>query len=698
MKKAIEPSGRWWKRHIESNITSLPKGLVELIVNSIDSYKRKNSDLSYVLIKYNEGTRKCSVVDNAQGMDRKQLEKVAGDYGELTSGINTNSRVTGVFGVGLKEVCIRMGGAKIITIKDSFITEGEISLSQDGKPHYKTNFSRKVNQNERFSYNIPQNGTVVAFTVPKDLKIKTERLITQLEKYWTLRKVLQNNKYKIIFADERLRVKKQLRWLPIEQIQLVFSKEESIKYENESFRVKIDLFSLPNDNYNVYYQEAPLVLIYNEDAIAERSILPDIEKELKAEKIFGEVYVYGFENLLGSDQPVLSENREGLLRAHMFNKILCSTIRNPIQKYLKGLNKDERPNFNIDRVIAILNNIIKNELGKNEQQTPPRSFRPINDILGFYYSSSVLKMKEVEEKSVFLVANTSILKTDVDIEIENNEIVEVEPSKINIKKFKSRANLQEDLRYVKIKIKAKKQGATTIIAKVEGFVDRFIINVEENKKLKVEKIEFIPDEQDIAHGKKRVALGLYVNSKILEETIEDINLRSSNTSLDVIKNLSVASLKEYGDDTGILEAKINLNISKDAQVNDNANITANYYNNEAIVKITIVDPSTKLFKGLFTSIRKTKKDTDEISWLSDGILYVNIQHPVLATYISNNGEQDISYLLMFADVVARSFCNLLALEKFNKNKLAISDINQPKVVLSGIENEYNRLYKMYGIQ
>ncbi|MEM3714682.1 MAG: ATP-binding protein [Candidatus Micrarchaeaceae archaeon] len=696
MIEKIEITNRWWRRHLESSIPDLPRALIELIMNSADSYKRlKNSESKLIIIEYEKGF--CSVTDNAEGMTREKLKEVSLKYGGLTSGINIGEKVSGVFGVGLKEACLRLGYGEIITIKDGKLTRRSIFVNDSGEPETEELEYRDANDIDRFKYNIKGNGTQVKLTIPTALQMKSRLLFALLQRHWLLRKILEGDTYAVKFFDKQSNSVVNLN-LPdsiTKSTVTVLETGEKLIYKGATFHIKIKIFKVGQEIDYAWYADAPLLVVYNEDTVAEKSLLPNLENDMRASMLAGEVYVDGFGRLLSADESVLDEKRIGLDRRHPFNKELMVLVNDKIKPLLKQTSISERPNFDISKVLAVANNIAKNEL-QSDITTPPRNFRPPNGAIGFYYREE-MDIKQEDEKSVFLVVSTQKIQKNVKISSSDGNIVELSPQEIELTKFKKRKNLDPDLRYARVVIKGQNIGSTVVKAEAGEYIDKLVVSVKHNEILDIAGIGFSPNKIEHPVAEKNNFLNLYIRKSILIKN-EKIKLVSSHPKIHVPSAVIPDNFKSFGSD--MLYSKIKISILEKVKVGEFATVQAIYNGLKTDANITIVKQISRLPKGLFRDIKdESNEASDEIARVAeDGTIYVNISHPVLRNYfIKDVGKKSAVYMAVYADAISRTIAKKIANKKFENNQLYIVDLKDAKAVHGRIENEVDKIYKKYGV-
>ena len=120
----------------KATIRNLIDGIVELITNSDDSYKRLEeghevSGKIEIYVNREKGgiCKNLRVKDWAEGMTSQELESAI-TFGGETSGFHKGRSVRGFFGRGLKETIIALGEGEIKTVKNGKLTKTKLWLDK----------------------------------------------------------------------------------------------------------------------------------------------------------------------------------------------------------------------------------------------------------------------------------------------------------------------------------------------------------------------------------------------------------------------------------------------------------------------------------------------------------------------------------------------------------------------------------------
>jgi hypothetical protein len=133
MPKEVPINPRIVEQLAKATVKNLVDGIVELVTNCDDSYKKLKEKGTQAEGKIEVSTNRkkggiCEtlvVKDFAGGMSKEELEKAI-EFGGETSGFEKGKSVRGLFGRGLKETIISLGEGEVETIKDGKINTVKI--------------------------------------------------------------------------------------------------------------------------------------------------------------------------------------------------------------------------------------------------------------------------------------------------------------------------------------------------------------------------------------------------------------------------------------------------------------------------------------------------------------------------------------------------------------------------------------------
>jgi hypothetical protein len=347
-KGEIKVDPRHTARRIRTAIQgNVIRALVELIRNSDDSYTRLESEgkpaKGVISIGYKKKGYDCefTIRDFAEGMSIEEAREGLTKYGSATSGQKEGKKVSGFFGQGAKDALASMKDGKICTFKGGMFVECKLYI-EDGKPTYELRGPIPADDGPRLGHGIPRNGTVAYFKSSLKLGVKTPQFDTvheELANNYLLRKIMTNSKREIKLLDKNSRELREVRYrLP--RGQKILSEDFSINYKNYGdFPIHISIFRAENELTQAGDDRQGGLLVTDEAGAVLDISLFKFDNEPLASKFFGEVSIGGFrEKLLRREEPVLSEERNGLNKRHVF----CMALIEEVEKRLEAKINEER--------------------------------------------------------------------------------------------------------------------------------------------------------------------------------------------------------------------------------------------------------------------------------------------------------------------------------------------------------------------
>jgi len=336
---------------------SIPKILTELITNSDDSYKRmaKESDpqmfnegFGKIDIVANRRKRTIRVVDQAQGISKKEMEDKFVWYGKESEDRVRGMQTRSLFGKGLRDVLFTQKVGIVKSIKDgvSYIAKFHWSKpkgSEIVQPIIDIKRGPKVNKDLRTNWGISEDGTLVEFKFREDVQFpRHETLLAKISNFYMLRMINSNSERKVTLTSFD-RSKKEKTDL----IQYVFPTGETITkkplvmdYEDVKFPVELEILrstvSLTQGALGYEEREGGLLVLDEENNVPDLTLF-SFDTDPSASRLYGVLRIIGagsfIRDKLNASPPeaILSEEREGLVRSHQFYRTLAKLI-NPILK------------------------------------------------------------------------------------------------------------------------------------------------------------------------------------------------------------------------------------------------------------------------------------------------------------------------------------------------------------------------------
>ncbi len=416
------------------------KALVELITNSDDSYcdledvGNKSSGVIEILYKKDGYCCRFAVRDEAEGMSRDEIQKSFGEksYGAATSGLKEGKRRRGYFGQGAKDALAGMKDGRIVTIKNSLLTECRLYIEK-GKLFGEIEDTIPAIDELRVKHGIKENGTVAYFTADPEhtgTVPRFDRVHTEIANNYMLRKILTNSRRKIKLIDENNDERRPLtKKMP--KGNEILSDDFVITYKNyPDFQIHLSLWRSDTELSQIGDdREGGLLIIDDANVVLDISLFR-YDNEALASRFFGEVIINNFRELLKNEEPVLKEERDGLTGRHPFCQNLIREIEKRLETKIddekKRKQKEAQTKFDLDetkrykKAFQVLNEIAKVEaetvlpLGEN----PDELIAKVPNGFVLYPSSAQIT---VGKKYAFqLLLDTRIVRHGSVIKISSN--------------------------------------------------------------------------------------------------------------------------------------------------------------------------------------------------------------------------------------------------------------------------------------
>jgi len=702
-KEPGEVHPKYWARTVIEAFKNDPFRIaVELIKNAADSYIRLEKrgkaqppfEIFVKLVCRKKRPPFIEVLDHAEGMDSQKLREAL-KYGTQTSmGEDTEAITSAEKGIGLKDAMMALQDNWLITIKDDLLNERRKHLD------FATGIGKedaKVTQEERKKLGISSNGTIVMGRLPEYFhERKFTTICERLQQHFLMRKLLENNKYRILAIEAKTGEKRLLEHKPPKiQEQLL---KETFEIEHNAKGHKIHLLvnrsseELPQGKP---FGESGLIFFYGAYSVVDLTFCR-FDRDLSFSKFFGEVKMDVERIIRDPDEsPLVDEKRRGLDPEHPFNRKLFNEINQRLQLIQE---REEASKYSFDEstkkdILRELNKLYKEIKGTGILQPPiePATF-------AFYpvYAS----IREYESRIVSLIINSSIISDGFEISIQstNPEII----AKRSVIKFAEKPKEKFVIKQVELySEKANIKGE--LIASGFPFTSesaRMGIEVIENPMFSPKDgFAFVPDKTTIVDGGEKKA-ALCIDRNMIKVSRE-IALTSSHPIviescpypgkwlLPQKENLEKCIIKS------IVKIEIPIKVKGTDHVGEKASIEATYEDRTANLNITVVpEPS---ISGLFRDIRPSAKDTKKIcDFIKDeGVLEVYYKHPLVKKYMRKNFRAKSDFLVFTADTITREVikaCVTSGIEE-SSSRFYIFDLDHPE---KDIETHVIREYYEHG--
>lgn len=335
MAKDLPIDSRIVEQMSKATIKNLIDGIVELVANSDDSYRRlegKGQNVSgkieiHVIRQKGGICKNLIVTDFAEGMSREDLEDAIVFAGETKLGAS----IRGLFGRGLKETIMALGEGEIKTIKEGKYTTTRLWFDQKlHKPQYDDEILLKSH------YTGEPSGTCIDIKITNEkIKITTyENFKDQLIKHFALRDINSSPNRKIILIFKEL--KNTLKYTT----ELKFLRQEGKKV----FEGKRNIPGFGDEvGITVYESPEPLesprnnpfglagILIKTSGCILDNQLFK-FDTDPAGFYFYGEATCYGLEKRLRKgEKEILDPNRNGLEWRHDYSKVLAKVIEGALE-------------------------------------------------------------------------------------------------------------------------------------------------------------------------------------------------------------------------------------------------------------------------------------------------------------------------------------------------------------------------------
>lgn len=408
----------------KATVKNLIDGLVELITNSDDSYKRleeKDSKINKKIIRIYVDRKKggiCEkliVQDFAEGMTKEELEKAIEFAGE-TSGFTIGKSVRGFFGRGLKETIIALGEGEIKTVKDGKLCKTRVWFDRTKKrPQYDDELLNDIQSTSE------PNGTEISINITNE-KIKIpefEKFKEHLSKHYALRDIMaSSDKREILLTFEDKK-----RNLKIMDEPITFSYPNGKKIKEEVFTIlgygdkaKITIYESPtpldSPRYNPYGLAG--ILIKTKGAILDNQLFK-FENDHAALYFFGEVMCDGLEERLRKGETeIIDPNRAGLEWRHEY----CQALATEIERILEPLIFEKKK-------------LLEKKPKKEVKKSAVKMLRSLTSLLNEIANQELEEVPEVPIDELMPITSLEIKPTQANIPLDRPRIFTIyAPAKI----------------------------------------------------------------------------------------------------------------------------------------------------------------------------------------------------------------------------------------------------------------------------
>ncbi|MBQ9314280.1 MAG: hypothetical protein IJ220_04660 [Clostridia bacterium] len=588
--------------------------ITELLTNSDDSYRRMTRDglnntcdnKIFIFLEkekrnksFDDDSYMITVIDNAEGMSEEKLLNIFSVYGnDNAGGIEKHAR--GIFGQGASDV-LRAAAkerrtASIISIKDNRVSKLLYNVDEKYHSSIETkDITGDLNslKNLREKYNIPNNGTVVSFGIPSDVKFSPKirkNMFNNIEKYPYLRYLLNQSDRKVFYSCDGEKEKQ------LSSAKYSFAEENKLCEDSFSFMFegkKIDCILKLYSNENKMDDNTQILVIDENNSVFDNTMF-GFQNDIKARNISGELLISKLYSLcynhLNSEkaEAIVRDNRTGFDEKSEFYKILDKTISPILQSHLDSLGKNSETtnlinNKKFNEALRNLNQYLKAEMkdkitegGNLKGKIPPPE--------GIRFARSSASITQGKEYSLKLFINPKMIDYNKKIRItcDDSNIIAISPSEIEY----TPEEIKDDIVTKSISLKGNMctNEPVKITASTEEYSANIMIDVIETDIHYPENgMEFYPSNKNLVVDMTH-SLKLYVDTSI-------IPLRSR---IEIISDgLQIENKIIIFDEKNLLNNQIAVVdiVVSGGNLGVTYNLTAKYADLLSTAVITIVEPS-----------------------------------------------------------------------------------------------------------
>jgi hypothetical protein len=678
-KKKLKVASRLLKRQMTKAIRgSIARAATEPITNSDDSYRRlerKGIEVpGIILIFYSRQQSYFAVLDQAEGMDAGKLEENLSEYGAATSGAKTGEDVRGFFGKGVKDTSYALGGSEYHCFKDGEYAQAKL-YQENGDFMFEGEPPVPATEEVRRPFGIPGNGTFAKFIIPEDAsKPWYETLREQISKMYMLRPILASEARSVVLMDvDRLgepgRIQR-LQYIPPAGHRLKEAEEFTVTYKSTSFLIQLDLWEADQDleQRKGDTREGGLLVSDEKGAVLDLTLFR-FDKEPLAARLFGSLTIHGFRQLLNSEEPVLTDSRDGLDPDHPFVQALTDEVEKRLDEYVSQRRKERRSSRNtLSRAtrekfmatIAKLNQIAEEET-KHEWsvQGDEPNHEPPAQPLRFDYTKVRLRVDEPRVIGL-TIDQGACAGGNVTLTVDP-KYVEVTPEVVGL--TSDTGSLRQ-----KLLLTARRGGAEVqLVASCGQYSAVCAIQTEDAESAAYPApaggLDFERDKYVVRDG-KGAKLVLYADLNIIPEGSK-ITLSSTDKAVMLDASEVVVDTKDAS--ASVARLLVPCYVSG---IGRSAIVEAKWEQYEALTEVVVTSAADKPIRtpqgsnGLFTNIEyddlsgeRERYHYDE----SNGVIYIHTKHPTMRLYLSQNDSPEApSIQVITAELVVQCVCEEIA--------------------------------------
>lgn len=697
------------------------KYLAEIITNSNDSYDRLeqseniNSDVIcpiYIHVTNNRSKKEVIVVDNAEGMDDADLIRNFQEYGADTSGGSTGKKVRGLFGQGASDVLFNasLNGkiAEICSFKDGIFYVCKFRWDGGDKVINPQRQKKSMSElrNLRDHYNIPKNGTIVRFGLPKDVAIP-RNFVESINSFYMLRFILSKKNREIVLIEhtnDRLpkETKLEYRFPPSIDENILLSRGIDFQFEGDKVSGSLTLLRKPSDEGFGSLQ----ILCYDGQKNVYDNTMFSYEKYPNADAVHGLLELDGASDIIRKKlnqripEEILTDTRDGFDKRHSFYKKLYSIVVPLLESVLDKLAR-EKPEKSVDLtdqrewrdVFKEINKYFQEELeeeigGVESGVNPPPE--------GIRFAIPNIKITAGRKYSTKLLINGNLLPigTVISLTSESSEI-DISPMKIIVT---SKDIDENNLAVKSISVSGLIVGTETVVTATSsmGHMSKLYVNVID-REIHYPKygFEFVPNQVSL-NTKDSLKTRLFINTeKFPIGTVVDFDC---DRELGVLGRKSITLSEDHvvaGSIAMIENILVTLETQGQTEVKASAGSTV------AVLSVDISNDNDNEDRGKGGFLNGLTIKAVSSHWQTffdhrDGRINVNSENVVNKLYLgivnTDNFKPDREQSRFLVDLCANEAARQLVKLKIGKGKIPGDDY---EAVLDEIQKEKNKLLGIF---
>jgi len=664
----INTSSRFMKRKIcEAMRKSYAKCLAELICNSDESYRRLSqtesltdevagsNDMKCIYLFVRRTSDNFEVVDFAEGMTYKTMEKVFGNFGDEK--ITHSSEGRGLFGQGLLQALLSQEhGGVIRSLVDNKLYAGKIRWQKrnvEGRlePRMMLDTDTDIEhatKEIRHNVHIPNgNGTNVSFRFKGDSFPQKAKLISRLSNLYLLRLIntAEDRTINVVFLDKNDREESceplLFSWPKGEKIGEI---DTIMNYENHKISIHGELYRSeePLSQREAGEDRIGGLLLHDSYRIMDLTLF-DFDSNPYASRFFGRVELKGAYDLirekLNQSEPeeILTDSRDGFVRSHPFSKQLAKVITDWLSPIVDSEKKaieqstgwDEETRKRTEKAFSVLNELYR-EVNQGIKGLGPDEEGEKLPENGLQFDR---KNSEIEVNRKYLIGlrvNTEIFPPGTTILVRStSEEIEISPIEAVVKKPEK----EKVVSRVSIRLMGKRIDSTgNLLALIgDSTASMNVKVVKEEKYYPSRPMEFNPSR---VHSKPNewASLVLFVKTNIVP--IGSVIKFISSDNEVIIENDLIAiqpSDVKY-DDIAIVKSRF-----KGTGDGIKATVTASAQelSAEAYLVIRSIEPPSG---GLFKDFELVNKSYNLLTFFDElrGVIEINLNHPLVKRFFGTD--------------------------------------------------------------